>query len=155
MSRRRAPAPPKKLDLAGVLLLPVGLTAFALGCDRVGRWGATDLRALALLGIALVALAVFAAVELRTPDPVVNLRLLKNPTIWAAMAALAVMQAASFAVTVFVDCRGRVFNCREFVLKVVVRDRQGRSGSRWHQPGLRACWPPTSEPPDSLPESSN
>ncbi|MBE3565197.1 MAG: DHA2 family efflux MFS transporter permease subunit [Thermogemmatispora sp.] len=64
-----------RLDWSGLLLLSVALFSLVLAVMQGNDWGWGSLPTLALLGLALVGLAVFVRVELRVREPMVNLRL--------------------------------------------------------------------------------
>ncbi|WP_078607307.1 MFS transporter [Streptomyces flavidovirens] len=74
----RRPAP---LDLPGQLTAVLALAALAFAVIEGGTAG------LVALGVAVVAGAVFLAVEVRQPHPVVPLGLLRNPVVAVAVAA--------------------------------------------------------------------
>ncbi|SNY28476.1 MFS transporter [Paractinoplanes atraurantiacus] len=67
-----------RLDLPGAALLSVGMIGVLLGISALDS--DTGL-GLALLGAGVVVLVVWAVVELRTTDPLVDLRALKAPTV--------------------------------------------------------------------------
>jgi MFS family permease len=73
--------PPKqrgKVDIPGAFLLAVGLVAMLIGITRssTNGWGSPLVISLIAIGVAL--LGVFAAVELRVTDPIVDVRLLSQ-----------------------------------------------------------------------------
>jgi EmrB/QacA subfamily drug resistance transporter len=74
----RAEGSPGRFDLAGFLLSGLGLGALMYGVSEapVKGWGSAV--PLAAMGIGVVLLAVMVAVELRTREPIVALRLLGN-----------------------------------------------------------------------------
>ncbi len=71
-----------KLDLPGIVLSMIGFGAVLYGASRAGvagvGWGAPEV--LIAIGVGLAALAVFAVVELRLDDPLLDLRLFRIPT---------------------------------------------------------------------------
>jgi len=76
----------RPLDAPGAVLLGVGLVALLL-CLSEGEtwgWGSARLLLVALAGVVVV--AVWVAHELRTPYPLVNLRLMRNRTVLTANA---------------------------------------------------------------------
>lgn len=75
----RPGAPGQRFDLLGAGILLVTLTCYALGMTFAQETGFGDARNLALLGVALVGLALFLFVEWRAPQPMVDLRLFANP----------------------------------------------------------------------------
>ncbi|MCQ0022535.1 MFS transporter [Streptomyces somaliensis DSM 40738] len=87
----------RRLDLPGALLVTTGLAAFAYGVVQTERAGWTEARTLVpLLGGAAL-LAAFTAVESRTREPLVPLKLFRVRAVSAANAALFVIGSATFA----------------------------------------------------------
>jgi EmrB/QacA subfamily drug resistance transporter len=73
------PSPSGRLDLQGLLLSGVGLSAllYAISEGSARGWGSPEILATGLGGIALLWLFVHQA--LRRPDPILRLRLLRDP----------------------------------------------------------------------------
>jgi len=71
--------PNQRFDLAGALILLVTLGCYAFGMTMGENLGFTNTIILVLLAASLVGLAIFLAVELRTPEPMVDLRMFLNP----------------------------------------------------------------------------
>jgi EmrB/QacA subfamily drug resistance transporter len=73
------PSPSGRLDLRGLLLSGVGLSAllYAISEGSARGWGSPEILATGLGGIALLWLFVHQA--LRRPDPILRLRLLRDP----------------------------------------------------------------------------
>ena len=89
----RDPAPPRP-DVAGGLLSTAGLGSFVYGVIQAPARGWGDPLVLAALAAAAVLLARFAAWELRTRQPMIDLRLFGRPLfVWACVA----ITLASFA----------------------------------------------------------
>ncbi|MEU5885147.1 MFS transporter [Spirillospora sp. NPDC047279] len=72
---------PGRIDVPGVLLLAVGLTAPLLALTRTSTWGWGDPRTLGLIAGGLAVLVVFVLVELRVTAPLVDMRVLGRPTV--------------------------------------------------------------------------
>ena len=97
------------IDVVGAALLGVAVVPFLIALSlgrpelRPGEFGYlwTDWHVLALLGIAGVGLASFIAWELRAKEPLVDLRLFKNPTIAWGSATVFVMGGAFLTPMVF------------------------------------------------------
>jgi EmrB/QacA subfamily drug resistance transporter len=93
----------RPLDAAGAGLLALGsgaaLVILSLGGHQLA-WGSAAMFALAAL--ALAGTALFALRERRAADPVVPLTLLASPTVRVASAAMFLVTAALFGVTVFI-----------------------------------------------------
>jgi EmrB/QacA subfamily drug resistance transporter len=73
------PSPEGRLDLTGLLLSGVGLSAvlYAISEGSVLGWGAPEIVGSAVAGIGLLWL--FVVRSLRMPDPILRLRLLRDP----------------------------------------------------------------------------
>jgi EmrB/QacA subfamily drug resistance transporter len=74
----RRPAGGQKFDFGGALTIFFGLFALLLGLSLGQRWGFTDPRVLALLGVFALMLALFVFVEQRVAQPMVDLGLFRN-----------------------------------------------------------------------------
>jgi MFS transporter, DHA2 family, methylenomycin A resistance protein len=72
-----------KFDVAGIVLLAVGLFTAILALQQGSRWGWTSPLLLSMLAIAALMLTAFVVVELRGEAPLVHLRLLRNPVFTA------------------------------------------------------------------------
>jgi EmrB/QacA subfamily drug resistance transporter len=70
----------KSLDIPGLVLAIVGVTALIYGVSRAGSQGWQDLTVLTAILIGVVILIIFVVVELRVSDPVLNLRLFTDYT---------------------------------------------------------------------------
>ncbi len=67
-----------RLDIAGALTATGGMTALVYGFIRAASSGWGDRTTLSAFALAAVLLALFLAIEVRTPEPLVPLRLLAN-----------------------------------------------------------------------------
>jgi len=65
-----------QFDVAGIVLLAIGLFTAVFALQQGARWGWGSLSILALFAVAAVSLTAFALVELRAKEPLVHLRLL-------------------------------------------------------------------------------
>jgi EmrB/QacA subfamily drug resistance transporter len=82
---------PAKIDWLGASLLAVGLGSLLLGISQGPSWGWTSTRVLGLFGVALVALVAWVRYELRVPDPLVDMRMMRRRAVWSTnLAALLV-----------------------------------------------------------------
>ena len=79
-------APRAPFDLTGAATLGLGLAALLLGISEAPAWGWASPRALGVLAVALVAVAAWVAHSLRTPSPLVNLRVVRRPEVLLANA---------------------------------------------------------------------
>ncbi|MFD8380756.1 MFS transporter [Streptomyces sp. NPDC059679] len=103
---RRLPAGPVapggRVDLAGAALLGSALVCLLLGIGQGAAWGWGSARVVGLLLGAAVALAAFAAVELRVGAPLVDLRVLRRRPAAATNVVTFVVGAAMFGVITLV-----------------------------------------------------
>jgi EmrB/QacA subfamily drug resistance transporter len=91
----RDPAAPK-LDFGGFALSTTGLTALVWGIIEAPSDGWTDPRILAAFGAAAVLLAAFAAWELHVREPMLDVRLFRNPRFSAASGSITLAFFAMF-----------------------------------------------------------
>ncbi len=87
----------RRLDLPGQALAILGLSAFAFAAIEGSRWGWTSPVILTLVGVAVVALALFVWVEARTPGPLLPLTFLRRPVFAAALACAGLMTFGMYA----------------------------------------------------------
>jgi EmrB/QacA subfamily drug resistance transporter len=87
------------IDVAGLVLLVCGLAAMTTALLQVQSWRWVVTAATAL--VAVVALAGFVVVERRSASPLVDLRLLRIPTVAGSLAALLAFQFAILGLTVY------------------------------------------------------
>lgn len=76
------------IDLAGSVLLAIGLASVFLAFTFAPGWGWLSPKFLLLLATGLVVLFIFTRVELAVTDPLVDLRLMRNFTVVAASALM-------------------------------------------------------------------
>ena len=80
---------PSRVDVPGAVLLSAGLLALLVALTEGEHWGWTSAPVLGLFFAALVALATWAVVELRMPEPMVDMRMLANrPVLFANLTGL-------------------------------------------------------------------
>ena len=90
----RDPAAPRRVDLAGVAVLAVGLTAIVLALVEADEWGWASARTLGLLVAGALALFGFWRLEHRVEAPLVDFSLFRNrPYLGASAAAFALVGA--------------------------------------------------------------
>jgi EmrB/QacA subfamily drug resistance transporter len=75
---------PGRLDLVGTGILSVGLVAALLAISEGEKWGWSDGKTISLLVLGGIALIVFAFVELRVKDPLIDVRLFRHRGVWTA-----------------------------------------------------------------------
>lgn len=97
------PSPPKPgLDLPGALLLAVALVALLLGVTQGRTWGWSSVRTLGLFGGAVLLAVCFLVVELRSPAPLVDPRLLRGRARAGTHLATLVISVAMFSAATLV-----------------------------------------------------
>jgi MFS family permease len=88
--------PGRRLDVAGALLLGVGLAAALLALGEGEHWGFGSARVLVLWVVAVVALAGWVAWALRARSPLVDLRLARGRTAATAHGAALLIGLANY-----------------------------------------------------------
>jgi EmrB/QacA subfamily drug resistance transporter len=91
----RDPAAPR-LDLPGFALSTAGLVALVWAIIEAPAWGWTDGRILAGCAAAVLLIGAFVAWERRTPHPMLDVRLFRNPRFSAASGAISLSFFALF-----------------------------------------------------------
>jgi MFS family permease len=76
--------PARSIDAPGALLLALGMSGLLFTLSQGERWGWTSPRLLVLCTVSVLLLAGWALWELRVPHPLVDLRLVRNRTVFAA-----------------------------------------------------------------------
>src|SRR3954468_16731382 len=94
---------PSPVDWAGVVTLSLGLFQIVFAVLRGNALGWTSPEVLGLVVGGAVSLAAFAAVELRTADPMLDLRLFRNRTFLGATVIVATLAGGSFGVFVYLS----------------------------------------------------
>jgi EmrB/QacA subfamily drug resistance transporter len=85
---------PPRVDLAGVCVLGIGLTAVVYALVEADEWGVDSARTLALLAAGIAILLGFWRLERRRPAPLVDFSLFRNrPYLGASAAAFALVGA--------------------------------------------------------------
>jgi EmrB/QacA subfamily drug resistance transporter len=69
---------PSRVDVPGAMLLSAGLIALLLGLTEGESWGWTSARVLGLFVASLALLVLWGVVELRVPEPLVDMRMLAH-----------------------------------------------------------------------------
>ena len=90
---------PEPFDVRGLTVLMIGLTALLVALMQALAWGWDSAQTLGLAGAGLLVLAGFAALELRTAHPLLDVGLLRRRVLAGIVAA---MFAAQIVVTGFV-----------------------------------------------------
>ncbi|MGZ4558841.1 MAG: MFS transporter [Mycobacteriaceae bacterium] len=74
----------RKLDAWGAVLLGVGLAALLVAVSKGAQWGWSSTQLLGAAGIAVLSLSAWVWRELHIPQPLVDLRLLRNRSVLTA-----------------------------------------------------------------------
>ena len=74
---------PGRLDVLGAGILSVGLVSVLLAISKGQAWGWLEGKTVALFALGVVALVAFVVVELRTREPLIDIRLIANRGVWA------------------------------------------------------------------------
>src|SRR6266545_3534355 len=91
-----------RADVPGTLLFAAGALSLLFALSSAGnRFGWTDWRLYAVLAFAVGCLVALAAWEIRTPDPVIPVRLLASPVIWRSNIVVACFAAALFGAVLY------------------------------------------------------
>jgi EmrB/QacA subfamily drug resistance transporter len=91
------------IDWLGAAVLGAGTTALLLGLVWGGRqypW--TSLEVIGSLAASVVLVAAFALIERRVPEPIIPFHLLRNPTVAASVACMALVGMAMFGTISYV-----------------------------------------------------
>lgn len=91
-------AAPGRIDVAGIVLLSVGLTLPLLALSRGSTWGWTDGRTLGLIIGGLAVLIGFVFFENHTTDPLIDMAVLRRPAVLITNIAMLLFGAGMFAV---------------------------------------------------------
>jgi EmrB/QacA subfamily drug resistance transporter len=85
---------PRRVDLPGMFTFTVAAAALTYALIR-GAWHSAE--TITLIAVAVVAVAAFIVAERRNPAPMLDLKLLRNPTFTAMLLAGALLSAAAWA----------------------------------------------------------
>ena len=75
---------PSKVDIVGATAFSVAILSFLVAMTEGERWGWMSQNTLGLLGVALVFIVLFVAIEMRVKDPMINLAVLGKRNIFFA-----------------------------------------------------------------------
>lgn len=90
-----------RISVPAALLLSGWLVALLLPLSQGSAWGWGSPAVIGLLVLAGVLVAAWIVVELRSRDPLVDMRMMRSPAIWPMNAAAVLMGAAMFSVFAF------------------------------------------------------
>lgn len=82
---------PSRFDGWGVLTLSIGLSALLLALSEGSRWGWLSTLTLGVFALALAVLALWVWVETKVPDPMMDMRVMRQPAVfWTNVLAMMV-----------------------------------------------------------------
>ena len=93
----------RKFDAIGATTVTAGLLALVFGIVKAQTWGWGSVRTLAVLGGAVLTLALFLAVETRSEAPLVRLSIFRVRSIATANAAMLLVASGMFGMFFFVS----------------------------------------------------
>jgi MFS family permease len=88
--------PSAKLDVAGALLLTIGLSALLVAIAEGSGWGWGATQTVGLFVVAIVFLLAWGAQQLRLAEPLVDLRLARHPAVLSADVCATVLGIAMY-----------------------------------------------------------
>lgn len=94
---RRTDGRREPFDLAGAAVFVLGLSLLLLGLNQGHAWGWTSAAVVGSLLVGVVLLAAWVVVELRTPSPMLDLRLFARPTFSAPVVSTLLSYGASIS----------------------------------------------------------
>ena len=94
--------PNSRIDWAGLVTFSLGLFCLVFALIRGNDHGWTSAQILALLGVAVLLIAVFVAVELRRSQPMLDLHLFRKPAFTGAQIVAFTLHASMFAMFLYI-----------------------------------------------------
>jgi EmrB/QacA subfamily drug resistance transporter len=91
-----------ELDIPGLVTITVGLTAIVLALVQGKQWGWESPATLGVLAAGVAFLAAFAYVELRVPEPIVDLHLFRSGPYFGATAAAFALVGSYWTIMFFI-----------------------------------------------------
>jgi EmrB/QacA subfamily drug resistance transporter len=73
---------PSKIDWGGAVLMSVGLSAVLIAVSQGNSWGWESARVLGLIAFGVLVLVVWAWFEMRVPQPLVDMRMMRLRGVW-------------------------------------------------------------------------
>jgi EmrB/QacA subfamily drug resistance transporter len=89
---------PGRIDWFAALLLSGWLVALLIPLSEASSWGWTSPVVLALFAVAVVLLAAWIRVELRSRNPLIDMRMMRLPAVWTANLVALLFGAGMFSV---------------------------------------------------------
>ncbi|MFC4531520.1 MFS transporter [Sphaerisporangium dianthi] len=93
---------PGRVDWLAAALLSTWLVALLIPLSNTSSWGWGSARVITLLAVAVLAFAAWIAVELRSRDPLVDMRMMRLPAVWTTNVVALLFGAGMFSVVAFV-----------------------------------------------------
>ena len=72
---------PGRVDVRGAIVLGIGLSAPLLAIAQANDWGWGDTRTLGLFAVGVIVLTFWVWLQRRTPEPLVDIEMLREPTV--------------------------------------------------------------------------
>ena len=72
---------PGRVDVRGAIVLGIGLSAPLLAIAQANDWGWGDTRTLGLFAVGVIVLTFWVWLQRRTPEPLVDIEMLRGPTV--------------------------------------------------------------------------
>ncbi|MGH3378639.1 MAG: MFS transporter [Actinoallomurus sp.] len=102
LARRYVPKSPARspgrVDWRAAVLLSGWLVALLIPLSEASSWGWSSPAVVALFAAAVVLLAGWIRVELRSPDPLIDMRMMRRPAVWTANLVALLFGACMFSV---------------------------------------------------------
>ncbi|MET8373137.1 MFS transporter [Micromonospora profundi] len=92
---------PGRVDWRATLLLSGWLVALLLPISQGGAWGWTSAWVLGLLALAVVLLVGWLVAEVRSPNPLIDMRMMRLPGVWTTNLVALLYGASMFSVYAF------------------------------------------------------
>ncbi len=93
---------PRRIDIAGLALITVGIGLFTLAFDRAPTWGWVSGPTVVAFGCSVAVLVAFVVVEARVRWPLVDLSLMRNPR-FTTLVVAGVVANVAYGVMIFLS----------------------------------------------------
>ncbi|MFD9094785.1 MFS transporter [Streptomyces collinus] len=90
-----------RVSWLGAALLSAWLVALLLPLSQAGRWGWGSLKVLGLLAAAVLLFGLWLTAEARSRTPLIDLRVMRQPSVWTTNAAALLFGAGMYAIWSF------------------------------------------------------
>lgn len=92
---------PGRVNVGAAVLIAAWLVALLVPLSQPSAWGWTSARTLGLLAVAVLALAGWVAVEVRSATPLIDMRMMRLPAVWTTNLVALLFGAQTFGVCAF------------------------------------------------------